>query len=146
MARATTPETPATETPAKAPLPALNLSGAKLAVVSPEVLKVRQRSRGRTAAPRSKEQLIIDQLVKQAHDKWVAAGRPKAFAKSPGGQVTVPAEQQIVVERAIRKAGTYHDLSIRFGDSDPDDNGNVTIVFRVSDRPVKDAAAATAES
>jgi hypothetical protein len=121
-----------------APLPALDLSGAKMAVVGSDVLAARQRPRTGKAVVRSKEQLAIDKMVELAYKKWVEAGKPKEFSKSPGGHLTVPESQVLVVERAIRKSGVFLHLSIRFGSNEPDADGNVVIVFRAADpRPPK---------
>ena len=129
-----------TESPSQAK-PALDLSGAELAVVGDDVLATAQRARkggGRGSAPRTKEQQVIDELVTQAHNKWVDAGKPKAFAKSPGGRITITDEQYTLAVKAIRKAGAYYDLSIRFGKDLYPREGYVTVVFRASDRPVKE--------
>jgi hypothetical protein len=125
-------------------LPALDLSGAKMALVDSDVLAARQRPRTSKTVVRSKEQRAIDKMVELAYKKWVEAGKPKEFSKSPGGHLTVPESQVLVVERAIRKSGVFLHLSIRFGSNEPDADGNVVIVFRAADpRPPK--ATETAE-
>jgi hypothetical protein len=125
-------------------LPPLDLTGASAAVVSPDVLAKASRPRTGTRRDRSKAQLVIDDLVRKAYDAWIKAGKPASFAASPGGKITVPAANQVVVESAIRKAGNFLNLSIRFGLNKPEGD-TVEIVFKAADRKPKPAVEASAE-
>jgi hypothetical protein len=111
------------------------LAGASLAVVGTEQMSARRTRGGRSARDRSPEQKLFDDLVSKAYDKWCLAGRPKKFTESPGGAVKVRDDELVIltVQRAIRRSGAFLDFSVRFGLTDPDDDGNVTILFRVSD-------------
>jgi hypothetical protein len=111
------------------------LAGASLAVVGTDQMRTRRSRGGRGTRERSKEQKLFDDLVSKAYDKWTLAGKPKKFTESPGGAVKVRDDELVIltVQRAIRRSGAYLDFSVRFGLTDPDEEGNVTILFRVSD-------------
>jgi hypothetical protein len=86
----------------------------EFAIVGPEVISARRAVKG--TRPRSKNQQVIDELVTSAYDKWVKAGSPARMEERYGGMVRVTdlPEKVLWVQRAIRKAGAYLDLSIRF--------------------------------
>jgi hypothetical protein len=141
---------PQTEQPEKQKLPELNLTGAKLSVVKPEVMKERRRTRG--SAERSKAQKTLDTLVAKAYEAWVTAGKPEDFGERPGGHIRIPEGQQLTVVRALHNSGAFLNMSIRFGDVQVTD-GYADIVFSVTDRvkrpraaSAKVAAEASAES
>jgi hypothetical protein len=87
----------------------------ELSLVGPEVVAQRRATKG--SRPRSKKQQSVDELVEKAYEKWLKAGSPAEMAKRPGAVVKSgkSANDVLWVQRAIRKAGTYMDLSIRFG-------------------------------
>jgi hypothetical protein len=111
------------------------LAGASLAVVGADQMSARKARGGKGARDRSPEQKLFDDLVTKAYAKWVAAGKPGKFTESPGGAVKVRDDELVIltVQRAIRRSGVFLDFSVRFGLTDPDEDGNVTILFRVSD-------------
>jgi hypothetical protein len=87
----------------------------ELSLVGPEVTAQRRTTKG--SRPRSKKQLSVDELVEKAYEKWVKAGSPAEMTKRPAGiaKVGKSANDVLWVQRAIRKAGAYLDMSIRFG-------------------------------
>lgn len=134
MANTDKTETAAPEKPAVK----LDLTGAKLELVDDSAMAEAQRPRTGKPRARDAQQTALDEMVKQAHAKWVAAGRPEAFRKSPGGRVTVLAEQEEAITRAIRSSGNHLGKSIRFGISVKSDDGKtVTVYFRAADRKPK---------
>jgi len=122
--------------PRPSSLPPLDLSDAKLSVVSPAVIAERRRTRA--GAERSKAQQTLDSLVQVAYEKWVAAGKPEDFSERPGGNIRIPESQILQVTRALHKAGAYLNLSVRLGNVINED-GYADVVFTVTDRKVKEA-------
>lgn len=109
-------------------------------VQDPETMRDHRRSRGE----RDQDQVAIDSLVRESHKRWIEAGRPEEWGKCIAASYTlrVPKMAQDTVETRIRRAGTYFDVSIRFGVPKDLEGGFVQILFFAKDRPVKDAKSA----
>lgn len=109
----------------------------KLALIGPDPARKPVRGAGRKPAERSKTQKAFDMLVEQAYDKWVKAGKPAKFEDHPLGMVIVPPVYEEGVRKAVRSGAALQNRSVRFGDSKLTDEGNLEVVFSVSDRKVK---------
>ncbi len=88
---------------------------------------------------RDAEQRYFDQLVQEAWDAWVDAGRPTDWLEMPGTFMTVPADQVETLKWRIGKSRAHYDFKIRYGRTEmvKDDQGDdyAQVVFVVSDRP-----------
>lgn len=102
-------------------------------VTDPAKLREFKRTRGE----RDKEQVQVDNLVRQAHERWVAAGRPEDWMDCQGAalHIKVPADQYETVETRARRSGAYFDLAIRFGDRKVKD-GYAEVILVAKDKPV----------
>ena len=103
-------------------------------VTDPAKLREFKRTRGE----RDKEQVQVDNLVRQAHERWVAAGRPEDWMDCQGAalHIKVPADQYETVETRARRSGAYFDLAIRFGDRKVKD-GYAEVILVAKDKPVR---------
>jgi hypothetical protein len=111
-------------------LPALDLTGSQLSIVGPD--RLAKAAPKRNAKARSKEQLVIDDVVSQAYDAWVKAGKPGAFAESPGAALLVAPGQEEATVAAVRRGAAFQGKSVRFGEISKDGE-RVVIAFRVAD-------------
>jgi hypothetical protein len=121
--------------PVRRDRPALDLASMKVVeVTNADTMRAFRRTRGE----RDKEQVIVDNLVRKAHEKWIGLGRPNDWNDSLSGyQISVPDAQFETVEWRIRRAGEYFDVAIRFGEVKHQD-GYAVFIFIAKDRPVKE--------
>lgn len=137
MAEAKTPKTNKDGSPRKAPvrkdLPPLDFGKLTVTAVAD---KDTMRSFKRTRGERDKEQVQIDNLVRQAHERWIAAGSPDVWDDCPGLHLKVPAAQYETLATRVRRSGAYFDLAIRFG-SRKEANGYAEVVLVAKDKTVK---------
>jgi hypothetical protein len=135
--KAGTTTKPAEKKPRKPPvrkvLKPLDFSQIEIKAATPEVMKAFRRTKG----PRDAEQTAVDDLIRRAHERWVAAGRPQSWLDSPGLHIRVPLDQFETVETRARRAGSYFDLAIRFSNR-VDKDGYAEVVLVAKDKPVKD--------
>lgn len=114
---------------------ALNLDGLQVKTVTdPQEMAKARRTRGE----RSPEQKRLDAMVEAAWKAWKEAGEPTEWPRMPGVQLRIPEAQFETLQAGIRKAGNFYDLRVRFGRPIKDGNGNVEIVFVVTDRTSND--------
>lgn len=139
MAEAKTPKTNKDGSVRKAPvrkdLPSLDFGKLTVTAVAD---KDTMRSFKRTRGERDKEQVQIDSLVRQAHERWVAAGSPEVWEECPGLHLKMPTAQYDTLATRVRRSGAYFDLAIRFG-SRKDSNGYAEVILVAKDKPVKGA-------
>lgn len=137
-APAKAPATNKDGSPRKAPvrkaLKPLDFSQVKVTAIAD---KSKMREFKRTRGERDKEQLQIDNLVRQAHERWVAAGSPEVWEDCPGLHFRVPVDQFETLETRARRAGAYFDLAIRFGDRKVKD-GYAEVVLVAKDKSERD--------
>lgn len=120
------------------PKPFLPLDFAQITVTKvqdPDTMREHRRARGE----RDQDQVAIDSLVRESHNRWVEAGRPEEWGKCISASYTlrVPGNVEDTVVRRIRRSASYFDVSVRFGASKALDGGNVQILFFAKDKPVK---------
>ena len=118
--------------PVRKELKPLDFSQIKVTAASAETMREFRRTRG----PRDAEQRQVDNLIRQAHERWVSAGRPESWLESPGLHIRVPADQFETVENRARRSGAYFDLAIRFSNR-VDKDGYAEVVLVAKDKPVK---------
>ena len=81
---------------------------------------------------RSAEQRAMDAVIPRIHKAWNDAGSPAAWAKLPKAKYPVAPDKADALRYLIRKAGEFHGVRIRFGDSGVRDaNGNELVIFAV---------------
>ena len=118
-------------------LPKLDFSAIEVREATPDLM----RDHRRTRVERDADQVAVDTLVRQAHERWVNAGRPESWVDSATGYaLAVPKAQQEALETRIRRAGAFFSVSIRFGTPKDLGNGKVRILFFAKDRSEKDAS------
>lgn len=127
--------------PGQEPKPFVPLDFSQIQVTevqSPETMRQHRRT-----AERDQDQQAVDTLVRKSHQRWIEAGKPEKWGECISASYTlrVPKAAQDTVERRIRRAGTYFEVAIRFGQPVELDNGHVQILFFAKDRSVKDAEA-----
>lgn len=107
-------------------------------VSNPETMRQHRRT-----SARDDDQVAIDDLVRKSHQRWIEAGKPEKWGECISASYTlrIPAEARDTVERRIRRAGTYFDVSIRFGQPVELQGGFVQILFFAKDRSAKDVEA-----
>lgn len=99
--------------------------------------------------PRDEHQMAADDLVAKAHKKWVDADRPSNWAEAvqrAGMHLKVRADQWEPLKQRIQRAGTYHKVAIRFGQTIPSETteGHLETVFYAKDKPVAGEVAESA--
>lgn len=99
-------------------------------VTNPQEMAKARRIRGE----RSDAQKRLDAMVEQAWKDWKAAGEPTEWPKMPGVELTIAESRFESLQAGVRKAGQYLDLRVRFGKVKKDGNGNVEVVFVVTDK------------
>ena len=92
-----------------------------------------------------KEQQMIDRLVAQAYDQWVTAGKPEEWEEKNGLYVKLPEDQLETLTWRVHRAGTFFNMSVRFGDVKTEEGYSET-VFTATDKREKSAEAETASS
>lgn len=90
-----------------------------------------------TKGERDPEQVAVDKLVKNAHQRWIEAGRPETWLESTTGyRLVMPTEQVETFVYRVRRAAVYYDVAVRFGKTI--ENGKMSeLLFIAKDRPVK---------
>lgn len=87
---------------------------------------------------RGADQRAIDDLVRQAHERWVNAGRPENWMESTTGYtLKVPEGQYDLLKAKIQKSGTYFNVAIRFGKRQESSGGYAELLFIAKDRAPK---------
>ena len=90
---------------------------------------------------RDADQQATDDLVSKSHGRWVAADRPADWAeglKAAGMYLKMREDQLAPLKARIQRAGTFHGVAIRFGQTIPSETeGHVETVFYAKDKPVK---------
>ena len=117
------------------------LSASKLVTDPNEAQKLAPVSkRGFTAAERTPVMKQFDQWVGELYDAWVAAGKPKEFAKSPLRKVPTAVAKVPTVKFLVTKSVGYvakqrgYGMSAEFGKADAKlQDGRVMVSFRVTD-------------
>lgn len=110
----------------------LDFSQIEVKTATPDVMRQFRRTRG----PRDAEQKAVDDLIRRAHEKWNAAGRPESWVDTPGLYIRVPVDQFETIEARARRAGAYFDLAIRFSNR-VDKDGYAEVVLVAKDKPAK---------
>lgn len=123
------------------PKPFVKLDLTKMTVTKvqdPETMREHRRQR----TERDEDQLAIDALVRQSHQRWVEAGKPSEWGKCISASYTlaVPKDWEDTIRRRIQRAGTYFSVAIRFGIVKELADGKVQILFFAKDRTEKDAS------
>lgn len=126
-------EAPVKKTATRKPL-VLNLDGLSVSYVTDRQEMAKSR---RQRGERSTEQKKLDALVESAWIAWKEKGRPTEWTSMPGVRLRISESNYDTLVAGIRKAGNFFDLKVRFG-APTKGNGNVEIVFVVTDRPEKD--------
>ena len=84
---------------------------------------------------RSDAQKKVDSHVQAAHRAWVEAGKPALAKDSPRMRYLVPAEHVEGIRVMIRRAGTHLNLRTQIAAPVQHESGNVSVQYRVTDRP-----------
>lgn len=82
---------------------------------------------------RDAAQLVIDKEVKEAYDKWVAAGKPHAV-KSPRKRRLANPEHAPAIRMMIGKAARFHKVTAVLSKPAFNSDGKEIIVFSVRDK------------
>lgn len=89
----------------------------------------------RTATPPSKEQVKINEQVRQVHAAWVKTGRPAEKDRRPQGRYAVAPELVKSLALALDRAGRTHDVSVSYKIAGkPLEDGREVITFTAVDK------------
>jgi len=66
-----------------------------------------------TETTRDEHQTLVDAQVMDAHTKWVAAGKPKEFNKSPRKRYYLAPDEVDGARAMLRRAETLHGVRVR---------------------------------
>lgn len=78
---------------------------------------------------RSAEQLIVDKHVKDSHESWVAAGKPKGFNDSPRKKYFTAPDQADAVRAMLRRAASLHGVHVRIAPPKKHTDGRTMIYW-----------------
>lgn len=135
------PEAPA-KTRVRKDYAPLDFTSIKATPVTSRETLVKHRN---TKGERGDEQAAVDKLVKQAHERWIEAGKPTAWLESNTGYLLQMPEKQVeTFMYRVRKAAVYYDVAVRFGKTVVE-NGKADVLFIAKDKPVKGETDASGE-
>jgi hypothetical protein len=116
--------------------PPLNFDNINFVKVQPGM---EMRTRRPTRGEREPEQVLVDNIVKEAYDNWTKQGRPTEWDEIEGTEATVPTVALETLQWRLRRAGGHFGMKIRFGDITSAD-GFSQVVFTATDKPERDDA------
>lgn len=136
------PATEETETKSKrgmaAPLPELPISSMNAGLLPEKHRELTRPTKPSQQRERSETAKFFDAKVKEAHEAWIAAGKPtKKWADMPVAIVQTSTEHAETVVKYIRKGATFHGLKVRFGQRLTLGDGVQGVTFVAMDRPLK---------
>lgn len=121
-------EVPAKVNPALIPVP-LEMLGESVDVPEDEWTEAPLND----PAEKDPAQVRLEADVKDAHDKWVATGRPHA-ARSPRKRLVVAPEHGPAVRKMLGDAARHHKIRIVLGRPVHDQDGREVITYSARDR------------
>lgn len=100
---------------------------------------------GKREGERSDEQRQVDAHVKDAHESWVIAGRPKAFNDMPRKRYFMKPDDVDTVKFMLRRAARLHGVAVRIAAPKAHKRGQVMLYWAATDPTPRDKSNGSAD-